>query len=206
MLAAVDRNHLAGDARRAGEEQDGVGDFRRRRAALQQDGCALLGEILIALAGIGERRTRSDGVHADAGGERLGHGARGREEGRLRQRVGEELGRELQDPLIDDVDDRAGEFVRQEPCEVAGTGRRVRAGSPQNVGPTAPHRRSRRRRLKLGGVVDEEGHRSEGLAGALHQSGHGGRVREVGLEHGGPPSPRLDLSREVLPGCERAVA
>ena len=70
--------------------------------------------------GLVERRTRSDGVDADARGERLRHGAGRGEEGRLRQRVGEELGRELQDPLIDDVDDRAGAFVRQEPCEVAG--------------------------------------------------------------------------------------
>src|SRR5262245_13368215 len=63
MLAAVERDHLAGHGWRIQDEQDGARDLARTGAVAERHGGRLLGELLLGLARRGQRGTGTDAVH-----------------------------------------------------------------------------------------------------------------------------------------------
>ena len=105
MLAAVKGQHLAGHRRGIEDEADGLGDFAGRGAALQQGGLNLPVKIFFSLMNALEDRPGPDRVDAHARRERLREHACGAPQPRFRDRIGEELRRQVPDPLVDHVDD-----------------------------------------------------------------------------------------------------
>ena len=150
------------------------------------DAGGLAGELLGRLAGAGQRRAGSDGVDADAfGGEGEGHLLGEGPEGGFGDGVGDEMGGEGPDALVEHVDDGAlggggegaGHGLHQDEggAEV-GLEVTVPAGAG-GVGPFVA--------LEKAGVVDEDADGAEGGGGAGDEGGGGGLVGEVGLEGDG---------------------
>src|SRR5215472_6454799 len=107
MLAAVERDHLAGHGGRGQDEADSSRDLRELWPVLQGHRGLLVAKLLEALALARERRAWPDAIDADPGRQRQSESSGQGPERALGNGVGKKIGGQLPDPLIEKVDDIA---------------------------------------------------------------------------------------------------
>jgi hypothetical protein len=126
------------------------------------------------------------------------HGLCRGEQGRLRERVGEELRVQLPDALVDDVDDGAVLVLGQLPGEVTGQeGGRAQVDGEvplPKVGPNASDLVG----LEKRGVVDEQRHGAERRASLAEKTLDRGEVGKVRLHDRSAPASLLNGGLHLL--------
>ena len=170
---------------------DRPADLAKRRPAAEQHGRALAREIRLVLADALLGRAGTERHDPPMRREVLGHGPGRPGEARLGQRIGEELRRGFEHPLVDDIDD-----------EAAGPGppgrhRRGQQAGGGEVDGQMRHEARRRERagcvvLEHRGVVDEEADGAHGCFRGLNDAGQRVEIGEV-ADHDprpGRPAPR----------------
>src|SRR5262249_36414083 len=107
MLPPVQRNHLPGHGRALQYEADRARDLRGLGAMPEWHRRLLVAELLRALALAGQGRPRADAVDPDVRRQGESHGAGEGPQPDLGHGIGNEVGGELPDPLVQEVDDVA---------------------------------------------------------------------------------------------------
>src|SRR5215813_6630693 len=113
MLAAVDDQRIAGEGRCRHDETQRPHEVVGRDADAQGILAVLLGETRVGLAAAAQGEAGRDAGHPQARREGLGEQRGQAPQADLGQRVGEEVGIEIEQLLIEQVDDQAG-FARRQ--------------------------------------------------------------------------------------------
>src|SRR5262249_26368491 len=196
MLAAIERDHLSGDRRRIEQEAHGAASLLDRSATAKRCRPTFALEVGLAGSAVRQHGAWADGVDADAGGQGLGQRLRCRPQRRLGDGVGEEIGGEPPDALVDHVDHASRVILGQGAREGLGEkNRRAQIDVKLDL-PTRPVEGLDRIRFEPGGVVDETARRRKRLGASLYKPAKLILSCEVGLERHGPRSKTLDIIDE----------
>src|ERR1700754_2634365 len=106
-LAAVDEDVLAGDAAAGEQMLHRGGDIVERDRSLEEVLARMLGELLVALVEAGEGEAGGHRVDADLRRQRARQHLGGGGEGGLAAGIGEEVGVQIGELLVEQVDHRA---------------------------------------------------------------------------------------------------
>ena len=197
MLAAIEDDHLTGHRIEPENGDHPIGNAFGIGAAAERQ----FGEAARMRLGRDMRRRHgwagADGVDPDARRQRLRQGARHGPQHGLAEGVAEIGRRQVEHPLVDDVDDIAPGSGRQLRREIAREECR-RFGMHGEM-------RVPQRLVEIGdgialeqrGIVDQQGERAERRCGIGDEAGALGPIGEVGADGGGPATGSTDA------GCHR---